>query len=161
LSEIPPFDNVYLHSIPGRNESWPEFLEGLKEMSIDVLVNLVSFKEIEYVCPEYYKQISEGSLPTEYKYFPITDYSAPSLEERTEYRDFVSSLLKLIHNSKRILIHCGAGIGRTGTVATSILLEAGLTLEKSMKIVDAAGSGAEVDKQLELLNWYTDEVKSV
>ena len=42
LSEIPPFDNVYLHSIPGRNESWPEFLEGLKEMSIDVLVNLVS-----------------------------------------------------------------------------------------------------------------------
>ncbi len=161
LSTYPPFKNVYLHSIPGRNESWDEFVYGLKEMSIDVLVNLVPLKEIKYVYPDYYKQISEGSLPTEYKYFPITDYSAPSSDERTEYKEFISSILKLIRNDKRILIHCGAGIGRTGTVAACILLKAGLSLEKSMEIVDLAGSGAEVDEQLELLDWYTDTVKSV
>ena len=52
-----------------------------------------------------------------------------------------------------MLAHCGAGIGRTGTLAASVLVFLGVPLDQALETVHAAGSYPERPEQLELVEW--------
>ena len=51
-----------------------------------------------------------------------------------------------------ILIHCGAGVGRTGTMGAAVLMALGFTAKAALTTVNAAGSEPETKAQRALLD---------
>jgi atypical dual specificity phosphatase len=88
-----------------------------------------SISEIDWIQKQGVKSIitmTETSLPESWvknvKYFhvPTQDFSAPDLETLDEAVDFIETRIK---NSEPVLIHCAAGIGRTGTILACYLVK--------------------------------------
>ncbi len=81
---------------------------------------------------------------------PIPDLHAPPL---AEIRPLLTRLAEALHAGERILVHCGAGIGRAGTVATCALMELGLDADAAARTVAEArpGAGPEAGTQRDLV----------
>jgi protein-tyrosine phosphatase len=81
---------------------------------------------------------------------PIPDLHAPPVEEATE---LVSRLRAHLDAGEGLLLHCGAGIGRAGTVAAALLLGYGLPLDAALSTVRASRptAGPEAGAQADLL----------
>ena len=58
-----------------------------------------------------------------FRSFPIGDFGVPPLDE---LRDLVDELLAGLRRGERILVHCQAGLGRAGLVASSVLVRTGM-----------------------------------
>ncbi len=63
---------------------------------------------------------------------PMKDHATPSLGQLAEFYEALWSLPE----TSRVLVHCLAGIGRTGTVAASYLILQGMGIEKAFEQVD-------------------------
>jgi atypical dual specificity phosphatase len=67
-----------------------------------------------------------------YKHIPIVDHSLPSINNLVDSVTFIN---ECISNNKPVVVHCRAGIGRTGTVLGALLITSGMTVESSVKEV--------------------------
>lgn len=143
---------LYLHSMLGRYETLRTSLEEIERLAINGILSLASLEEIENKSPQYVEAIKSNLLSCEYLPFPITDYDVPT--DRQEFGVFVENAARRLHKGERLLLHCGAGIGRTGTVACCILIELGLSQDNAERSVDAAGSHPETTDQKALVDWY-------
>ena len=65
----------------------------------------------------------------------------------------------MLGEGKNVLVHCAAGIGRTGTFAAALLVRLGCGLEEALRRVEVAGSHAEDDCQLAFLRVYEAGIK--
>jgi protein-tyrosine phosphatase len=59
----------------------------------------------------------------------------------------------------RILIHCAAGIGRTATLATCVLIALGVDEERACTLVLCAGSCPETASQRGVIAWCAQQVR--
>ncbi|CAG1022440.1 atypical dual specificity phosphatase [Methylococcales bacterium] len=143
---------LFLHGMPGRYEALADSLQEIQMLSIIGILSLASLEEIERKSPTYAAAIKSNQLSCEYMSFPIVDYGVP--EERRELTILVKDVAERLRSGERLLMHCGAGIGRTGTVACCILIELGLSRANAEKSVARAGSHPETASQNELINWY-------
>ena len=146
---------LYFHSMPGRNENFLESLLAIKSLSINGIVSLAPMKEIKEKSPAYAEAIVFRKLPCEHILFSICDYGVP--KDRQKFVVFVKGVAQRLRNGEKLLMHCGAGIGRTGTVACCVLIELGLREENAESIVHTAGSYPETDAQRELVKWYAKQ----
>ena len=82
--------------------------------------------------------------------FAIPDLHAPAADAAAA---LVRDLRARLDRGERLLVHCGAGIGRAGTVATCVLMDHGLTLDEALEVVAASRpmAGPEVGAQRELV----------
>jgi len=151
--EVP--GRLYLHSMPGRHESWDEFLREARRVNLDLIVCLSSEGEIQSTSPAYYRARASGAIGLATKDFPIEDFGVPGAEEKGAFRGFVRELAEKLHAGKGVLIHCKMGIGRTGTVATCVLLELGLLTADALRAVERAGSNPEVKVQRRFIAEYS------
>ncbi len=147
--EIP--GRLYLHNMPGRYEAWGDFVAEAERCNIDVIVSLVSDDEIGRKSPLYANAIRSGILGYERVCFPIPDYGVP--REQEKFAVFVTRVAELLRSGRTILIHCGAGIGRTGTFAICLLLALGLNHQEAETNIRNAGSHPETNAQRELTSW--------
>lgn len=84
--------------------------------------------------------------------FPISDFAVP--HDKNEFLDLVTRVDLWLKDGETILIHCAAGIGRTGVFASCLLQAMGLSVVAANARVAAAGSGAETQVQRDFVEAF-------
>ncbi len=101
----------------GSSNPSTEDLAKLRSRGFDVLVSLL--REDEQ--PPYYDVDAVLALGYARRNIPVRDFCAPEIAQMSEFVEFVS---KLPAGSK-VVVHCQAGIGRTGTFAAAYWISRG------------------------------------
>ena len=70
---------------------------------------------------------------------PVLDFTAPALEQVERFLHFVDASLK---EDLPVLVHCGAGLGRTGTMLACYLVHAGMAPGEAIETVRRARPGS-------------------
>lgn len=138
--------SVMAKPVPGE---WVEDeFSGLKRLGIDKVVCLLEqFEQIEVGLGSEEELCIKNSL--EYVSFPIPDRGLP---KTTLANTFIHELYEEICAGKHIVIHCRAGIGRTGIIAGGILVKSGIPAKEAFSIISSA-RGVQVPDTEEQENW--------
>ncbi|NRA18875.1 MAG: tyrosine-protein phosphatase [Oceanospirillaceae bacterium] len=144
--------DLYLHSMPGRYESWQTFLDHCQQRHIKQVLCLTDLREIEQKSPSYARAIEAGNMPMVVSIFAVEDFSIPA--DQGQYQGQIVKMALKLAGGDNLLIHCAAGVGRTGVAAICLLQELGLALEQAIHRVSQAGAGPETDLQLEFVDHY-------
>lgn len=83
-------------------------------------------------------------------WFPIPDLHAPAFEK---FVPVLTGLVDRVAAGDRLIVHCGAGIGRAGTTAVAVLVSLAVPLDEALDRVrrHRPAAGPEVGAQLELV----------
>lgn len=103
----------------------------------DVLVSLIESHEYEYYKMEGYAGEAEAAGIVVEK-FPIVDINIPREEQVEEYAELVGRIVGFLREGRDTVVHCRGGIGRTGTVVSSVLVGLGYDANKAIEIVRQA-----------------------
>jgi protein-tyrosine phosphatase len=142
---------LFLHSMPGRYEAYEDARQEIARCHIARVVCLAPLAEVKTKSPLYAQAIEAARLPWRQEMFPVADYGIP--DDRNAFWRLAQCLAAGLHSGERMLIHCGAGIGRTGTLAICVLLALGMTTVHAHATVRAAGSSPETAAQQEVIAW--------
>lgn len=145
---------LFLHSMPGRREAFSAACAAIAANGVARVVCLAPLEEICEKSPEYASAIQTG-LPFERVPYPIPDYGVPS--DAAQFAELASSVADALRRGENILVHCAAGIGRTGTFAVAVLMALGVPLDDAQRQVKSAGSSAETPEQRAFLAGLTHQ----
>jgi hypothetical protein len=112
-------------------------LEGVRAWKPDLVLSLL--EEHEYAglgIPHFRDAVNSASLPWEFA--PIPDGGVPGPEFDLAWRTIAPRVANILRESGRVLIHCRAGLGRTGLVAACILVDFGASAQEAIDVVRAA-----------------------
>lgn len=154
--ERPVPGSLFLTEMPGRYEPMDEFKVWISDLSIDTVICLTPLDEIREKSEEYYHLIRSGNYPWEMVHFPIPDYGAP--DDPTGFLNLTREMASRITQGGKILVHCAAGIGRTGTFAMVLLMALGTGRMDAAQEVRMAGSEPEGIGQRALIDWCAREL---
>jgi protein-tyrosine phosphatase len=132
---------VWLSAMPGRLDSWPRFLLEAQAAGIQEVVCLNPLFEVERASPAYAAAVAQQDLPFRWTHLPMQDYGLAASQDA--YLQAVTDLAGRVRGGDVILLHCAAGIGRTGTTAACLLKQLGATTAQALQWVRNAGSDPE------------------
>jgi protein-tyrosine phosphatase len=140
---------LYLHSMPGRNESLEEVWVEVARCGIDRIVCLAPHDEVRRKSPSYASALERKVKPVAVHCFPIVDFGVP--DDDKAFEESVLDTARHLKAGRSVLVHCGAGIGRTGLYAIATVLALGIPQRSAQDRVRSAGSGPERPEQQEAL----------
>lgn len=147
--------------IPGSGRLWlagkhavaPDPEAALARSGADVVVCLNEAHELERRYPDYVPWL-ERHRPDRALWHPVPDLHAPGDDEA---RALLVELDARLDAGAGLLVHCGAGIGRAGTVAVLVLAGRGHSLEAALDTLRAHRpmAGPEAGPQHDLVRRLT------
>jgi protein-tyrosine phosphatase len=142
---------LYLHSMPGRYESWSDFVSSATALGVTHILCLAPDEEIKNKSPDYHQALIVGEHSFKIYHFPIKDYGIASACEIPILINILGEIQRLLTAEQAVLIHCAGGIGRTGMIAALLLVHLGYTVEEAIRTIKNTGSSAETDEQKDFL----------
>ena len=143
--------HLLLHHMPGRREPLVRVWQEITETRIGSIVSLAGLDETRKTAPEYANAIVNGSVPCDRIEFAFPDYGVP--DDPAGLYLLARDLAERLRAGGRLLIHCGAGIGRTGMLAIGILLALDQPLDEARRAVADAGAGPVTPDQDDWVAW--------
>jgi protein-tyrosine phosphatase len=137
--------------MPGTDGPLAATWEALRAENVQVVVCLAEPEEIRRRSPAYAQALEGQAVPCPVEPFPIADFDVP--HDRDAFWALACRTGRRLAGGERVMIHCGAGIGRTGSLATCVLLALGEPAARAESAVSAAGSHPENDAQRALVSW--------
>jgi len=133
LSSCPEINKEY------KSLSFQKLIATFKDDNISLVVTLLDTIEVTRLdISTLGKFLKENNIY--WKHFPIQDLSIPT------DGDLLIKLLvlmkKLLDDDKSVLIHCYAGLGRTGLLATTLLVSLGLEAKISIEYIRKVRPGS-------------------
>ena len=113
--------SLFLHSMPGRLEKLKSALLEIVDLKIDKVVCLAPFDEMWMKSPDYASWIRREKLDCDWVHFPVPDYGTPT--DIGAFYALAEELAAELRNGSNLLLHCSAGVGRTGMLACCIAQE--------------------------------------
>ena len=105
-------------------------LQELADRGVGLLINL-------HVQPHAPERIARYGM-TEL-HLPVADFTPPTMEQLERG---VNAIQSAIDSGTRVAVHCGAGLGRTGTLLACYLVRGGLSPEDAIARVRAVRPGS-------------------
>jgi protein-tyrosine phosphatase len=122
-----------------------EWLAAMRAAGIGHVLCLNGAAEIALKSPAYAALLGSGAAPWQVHAYPIEDFSVP--DDLGEFAAWLGVQVARLRAGETLLLHCGAGIGRTGMTALGLLGALGLPPAEAAARVYAAGSHPETEAQ--------------
>lgn len=134
----------------GKHVVGPDPERALARAGADTIVCLTERHELADRYPAYVEWLG-AHRGRRALWFPVPDLHALSLDDT---RALVRALRARIDAGEHLLVHCAAGIGRAGTIATCLLIDFGLDRDRALAVVAANRpmAGPEVGAQRDLVD---------
>lgn len=125
----------------------------LERTGASVAVCLIEIGELANRYDDYldWLRVNNGAKAV---WHPIHDMHAPSDEE---FAELIALLRTRLDNDEGVVVHCGAGIGRAGTVGAAILISYGLSVDEALTQIRASrpAAGPQTGAQERALEVYS------
>jgi protein-tyrosine phosphatase len=142
---------LYLTAMPGAHGPLERTWEALRREGVQVIVCLAEPEEIRRKSAPYAAALEAQAVPCPVEAFPVADFGVP--RDREAFWALANRVGRRLTGGERVVIHCGAGIGRTGTLAACVLLALGEPQAQAEQAISAAGSHPETAAQRALVAW--------
>jgi protein-tyrosine phosphatase len=152
--EMPPAvsGQLWLGSMPGRFEPWAAFELQAQRSGLALVVCLTPRTELAELSPDYHAAVTSGRVPFRWQQMPMRNFGLP--EEPPAFRRDVHAIADALRRGDAVLLHCAAGMGRTGAAAACVLKALGLPTVDALRRVRAAGSNPQNAEQSGLVDWF-------
>jgi len=111
-------------------------LEVIRAWGADLVVTLIEPFEFALLeVPDFGAIVSASGIP--WRFVPIVDGAAPGARFAETWPAIGDEARAVLRNGGSVLLHCRAGLGRTGTVAASLLVDFGMEPEAAIDAVRA------------------------
>jgi protein-tyrosine phosphatase len=152
--ELPPAvpGSLWLSGMPGRYGTWREFEEKAKASGLGVIVCLTPRDEIDELSPDYGAAVRRGGASFDWVHLPVPNFGVPPNAQA--FRDAIERIASRIEKGDSVLMHCAAGMGRTGSAAACVLKALGLSSQDALERVRAAGSNPQNASQSGFVDWF-------
>ena len=142
----------------GKHFVGPDPEAALARTGTTVVVCLCERGELNARYPEYTDWL-RANQPHRALWAPIPDLGVPPPDQRDE---LLAEMAGRLRSGQRLLLHCGAGLGRAGTLAAAVLITLGMELDQATTVVAGQRpmAGAQSAVQAEFLVQLAQERRS-
>lgn len=149
---------IGLTILPGRKDNSRVLgadIKSIIDSGITHVITLVTNEElIRYGVEDLVSEFKKAGLVT--KRFPINDQGVSTIEETNEVVNWMETNL---NNSANIMIHCVGGLGRTGLVSASYLINQGLSAQDAINEIRSIRTKRAIEskKQEEFVSQFEEQ----
>jgi protein-tyrosine phosphatase len=143
--------SLWLSSMPGRFSPWAEFESEARRTRLALVVCLTPRSEMQELSPVYARAVARGTAYN-WLHLPMPNFGVP--EDARAFRIGVARVVQALSSGQSVMMHCAAGMGRTGSAAACVLKALGLDTEEALQRVRQAGSNPQNAQQSGFVEWF-------
>jgi protein-tyrosine phosphatase len=148
---------LFLSSRPRGGDWLEDEILGWRRSGIDTVVSLLTgAEEQELDLVNESSEVQKHDL--NFISYPILDRGIPS--DTSTFFNFLEAIHGDLQRGKNVLVHCRQGIGRTGLVAASLLVQDGMKPESAIQEVSRV-RGIHIPETPEQENWIHEVRENV